>query len=292
MNKISSESVVSLYDIFVAIVTPHLANASTSTPTSSSLTTSMDYGNYGDGGFSHDAGNSEHTGGSQRQQTRTSLTPVTIRQISEATQHVPDGEFSIHNLSLNMVSFVGIVRKVENQTSAVTVTVEDGTGSVEIKRWIEEKETTAAEQTEMFQAMVNTYVYVTGALKQFNQKKGVQQARFTQITDHNQVLYHMLYAISNHLEAQGLLNVNAVKSEGNGLFVNGDAAPGGEGVDVQDMIMGIITSNALSMPEGVPVIFISGSLGIPVDTVQEKCQFLAEQGKIYQGYDEGAYLCV
>lgn len=253
----------------------------------------MDYGNHGDGGFSHDAEYSENNDHSQKPQGRTSLIPITIRQLNEATQHVPDGEFSIHNLSLSLVSLVGVLRKVENQTSAVSVTVEDGTGSIEIKRWIEEKETSAAEQTEYFQAMENKYVHVTGVLKQFNQKKGVQQAKFTLITDHNQVLYHMLAAISTHLEAQGLLNVNPLKSEGNGLFVGGDSgAAGGEGLDVQDKIMGIITSNSLSMPEGVPVSWISGTLGIPLDIILEKCQYLAEQGKIYQGYDEGAYLCV
>lgn len=254
----------------------------------------MDYGNHGDGGFSHDSGFNENgNGGSQRQQTRSSLTPVTIRQINEATQPVPDGEFTVNNVSLNMVSFVGVIRKVENQTSAVILTIEDGTGSVDVKRWVDDKTTTAAEETETFQAMENSYVYVTGALNEFNQKKAIQQSKIVQITDHNEVLYHMLYSISNHLEAQGLLNVGAVKSEGNGLFVSADsAASGSDGLDIQDRIMSVITSNSLAMPEGVPVSWISGSLGVSVDVIQDKCQFLAEQGKIYQGYDEGAYLCV
>lgn len=254
----------------------------------------MDYDNYGDGGFSHDAGYSENgEAGSQRQQTRTSLTPVTIRQINEATQKTPDGEFSVNNVSLNMISITGILRKVENQTSAVSLTIEDGTGSIEVKRWVDDTITTAAEETEMFQAWENTYVSVTGALKEFNQKKGIQQSKIFPVTDHNQLIYHILYALSNHLEAQGLLNVGAFKSEGNGLFVGGDnEGTGSLRLDIQDKIMGIITSNSLSMPEGVPVSWISGSLGIAADVIQEKCQYLAEQGKIYQGYDEGAYLCV
>ncbi|WPK24699.1 hypothetical protein PUMCH_001982 [Australozyma saopauloensis] len=254
----------------------------------------MDYNNYGDGGFSHDAGYSEGAdGASQRQQTRSSLTPVTIRQINEASQNVPDGEFSINNVSLNMVSFVGILRKVENQTSAVVVTIEDGTGSVEVKRWIDEKMASAAEETEALLALEGNYVYVTGSLKEFNQKKAIQQAKIVAITDHNEVIYHMLYAISNHLEAQGLLKVGSIKSEGNGLFVGGESGgSGGPGLDLQDKIMGIITSNSLAMPEGVPVAWISSSLGASVESIQEKCQYLAEQGKIYQGYDEGAYLCI
>ncbi|RKP32926.1 replication protein A, subunit RPA32 [Metschnikowia bicuspidata] len=254
----------------------------------------MDYGNYGEGGFSNDNGYSDTADAhSQRQQNRTSLTPVTIRQINQATQHVPDGEFFINNVSLNMVSFVGVLRKVENQTSAVIVTIEDGTGSVEVKRWVDEKVTSAAEETEQFQALENSYVYVTGALKEFNQKKAIQHAKISPITDHNEVIYHMFYAISSHLEAQGLLNVGAIKTESGGIFASGDSTgTGGDGLDIQDKIMGIITSNSLTMPEGVPISWISGSLGVSVEKIQEKCQYLAEQGKIYQGYDEGAYLCV
>lgn len=253
----------------------------------------MDFNNYEDGGFSHDAGYSENADGqSQRQQTRTLLTPVTIRQINEAKQDIPDGEFLINNVSINMVSFVGVLRKVENQTSAILLTIEDGTGSVEVKKWIEEKLGTAAEQTELYQEMENQYVYVTGALKEFNQKKAIQQANVVLISDHNEVIYHMLYAISNHLESQGLLNVGAVKSEGNGLFVSSDVGTGNDNLDLHDKIMSVISSQAPTMPEGVPVSWISKYLGVSSDSILEKCQFLAEQGKIYQGYDEGAYLCV
>lgn len=249
------------------------------------------YGNYGDGGFNADAQYTDYNGaeGSQRQQTRNTLSPVTIKQINDATQHVPDGDFSVSNVTLNMVSFVGVIRKVDNQTSAVTVTIEDGTGSVDVKKWVDEKLTTAAEELELYLAMENKYVYVTGALKEFNQKKAIQHAAIREITDHNEVLYHMLYAVTTHLEAQGLLRV--AKQENTGLFVRDEASGSGDNLDLQDKIMAVISSNVSTMIEGVHVQWISSSLGVPVSVVEEKCQALSEQGKIYQGYDEGAYLC-
>lgn len=36
--------------------------------------------------------------------TRTSLTPVTIKQINDATQPIPDGNFKVNNVELNMIS--------------------------------------------------------------------------------------------------------------------------------------------------------------------------------------------
>ena len=90
----------------------------------------MDYG----GGFSTDGGYSNDGGSQKIQQVRSSLTPVTIKQINEAKQPVPDGEFQIHNVDLNMVSFVGIVREVQDLTSNLLITIEEGTGAVEVRK--------------------------------------------------------------------------------------------------------------------------------------------------------------
>lgn len=251
------------------------------------------YGNYGEGGFSTDAQFNEYNASQRTQQTRTTLSPVTIKQINDATQPIADGEFVVNNVSLNMVSFVGVVRKVESTTSAHNITIEDGTGSVEVRRWVDEKAMSAAQETEKYQALENKYVYVTGSLKEFNQKKNVLHAVFREITDHNEVLYHLLYAISNHLEAQGLLKSDgssAAKSEP-GLFVSGAAEDVKSG-DVMDKIMALIAANTPSMPEGVPARWISDNLGLSVEEVKEKCHELSEMAKIYQGYDESSYFSV
>lgn len=252
----------------------------------------MDYDNYGDGGFNADAQYTDYNN-SQRQQTRSSLSPVTIKEINEATQPVPDGEFVIHNVSLNMVSFIGVIRKVESSSSAITITVEDGTGSMDVKRWIDEKIATPAEEAEKFSALENKYVYITGALKEFNSKKSIQHATIREIVDHNEVAYHMLYAISNHLEAQGILTKGgAPKKEENGLFVQDNDNGSNGASDVTRKIEKVIDDNTGSMQEGVPISWISDTLGVPIDVVREKCQHLSEQGKIYQGYDEGSFLSV
>lgn len=266
----------------------HVTDANFNLTSQLKPTTAMDFDNYGDGGFDSNAGDSGYNN-SQRQQTRSTLSPVTIKQIHDATQPVPDEEFVINNVSLNMVSFVGVIRKVENITSALTITIEDGTGSVDVKKWVDEKVLLAAEESEHFQALEGKYVYVTGALKDFNQKKSIQHATIREITDHNEVTYHMLYAISNHLEAQGLMNKTDVAKQENGLFVGQNNSAK---LDVMDNIMATIASNTQTMNEGVPISWISANLGISVEVVREKCQYLSEMGKIYQGYDEGTYLSV
>lgn len=258
------------------------------------------YTNYGDGGFSTDAQYNDMGGGegSQRQllQTRNTLSPVTIKQINDATQPVPDGEFIINKVTLNMVSFVGVVRRVDNQTSSITITIEDGTGSVDVKKWVDEKVSTAHEEAEFYLALENKYVYVTGALKEFNQKKAINHAVIRAVTDHNELIYHLMYTVRTHLAAEGLVDV-AKQENSSGLFVSGTSASDGGAGDVSkfndyDRIMAVITSNSVSMLEGVPVKWISDSLGISENDVKNICQNLSEQGKIYQGYDEATYLSI
>lgn len=254
-----------------------------------------DFGNYGDGGFNLDIGNSgflNDNSGSQKQQLRSSLTPVTIKQITEATQPIPDGEFQVHNVNLNLVSFVGVVRNVQDITSAILITIEDGTGSIEVRKWIDDSNAMTEGENEKYE--MNKYIYVTGALKEFNGKKNLQHATMRPITDHNEILYHNLSAISNHLKAQGLSvrnNGNQNQSQDNGLFVK-DPHGMEVGSSVQDRILAVIRDNTSSMQEGVPIPFISQKLNVTDDLVVQHCTDLVDNGKIYSGYDDSAYLAV
>ncbi|KAG7663149.1 RFA2 [[Candida] subhashii] len=255
------------------------------------------YGNYGDGGFNtgtHSAGGgggfSADNSSSQKQQLRTSLTPVTVKQINEATQPIPDGEFKIHNVELNMVSFVGVVRKVDVHASAVVITVEDGTGSIEVRKWIDEGLTNVNQEQEKFQQQLDKYVFVGGALKEFNSKKNIQNAHVYPITDSNQILYHHLSAIELHLKSQGVPSSKANNS--NSLFVsnpNENQAPSGS---LSDQILVVLRSQIQTMPEGVPVSYVAQKLNIAYEVAMNHCQTLADDGKIYAGYDETTFLCI
>ncbi|CAK7895117.1 replication factor A protein 2 [[Candida] anglica] len=243
------------------------------------------------GGFSAGGDDFSNDNGSQKQQqVRSSLTPVTIKQINEATQPVPDGEFQIHNVELNLVSFVGVVRSVQDLTSAIVIKIEDGTGSIEVRKWIDDASDTSANEAAGQAHELNKYVYVTCALKEFNGKRSLQHATIRPITDHNEILYHNLSAIENHLKAQGL-GTKPASGQDNGLFVkdsHGMDAP----KSMQDKILALIHENSVSMQEGVPVPFISQKLNVTNDIVSQHCATLVEDGKIYSGYDDSAYLAI
>ncbi|ODV96317.1 hypothetical protein PACTADRAFT_75465 [Pachysolen tannophilus NRRL Y-2460] len=250
------------------------------------------YQDYNGGGFTHtnnynagSAGDFQDSSSQNKAQQRNTLTPVTIKQINESTQLVPDGEFIINNVELAFVSFIGVIRNVVDNTSSLTLTVEDGTGSIDVRKWLDD----SANESPASQLPVGIYVYVTGALKEFNGKKNLQHATVRPIIDHNEVLYHHLSAIVTHLHAQGL-STNNNGQNSNPLFVpNTD---GNESKSNVERIYEFIHDQTPSMPEGVPIQLIAQTLNLMVEDVQLHCAKLTEDGKVYHGYDDNGFLAV
>lgn len=250
-----------------------------------------EYGNF-NGGFGLDSGAggfqvNDGDGLPERQQVRSSLTPVTIKQILDATQESPDDEFKVNNVSLNMVSFIGILRKVEVSSASVTLIIEDGTGSIEVRRWIDAAISTAAADGELYDGYLHKYVFVGASVKEFNGKKNLQNATIYPIKDHNQLLYHNLSAIAHHLKSQGA-TFNGGSGSCASLFVNEDAPPLSS---LSDRILILLKEVSGSMQEGVPLTYITQRLNITDVVGQKHCQELLDSGKIYNGYEDTTYMC-
>lgn len=259
------------------------------------------FGNISQGGF-----NTEHAGSSQRQtttQVRQSLIPVTIKQINDATQPVPDGEFKVNNVELNMISFVGVVRNVENTNASIAVTIEDGTGSIDVRKWVDETISSAEEDFEKYNEMKGKYVYVGGSLKQFNNRKTVQNASISLITDSNQIVYHHLSAIEHHLKAQGITAADAASagagqathstaSAGSGLFMDNPTSLSKDTGSLTDQVIAVLKEASRTMPDGVPVDYVAEKLSITKEESQFQLLKLNDEGKAYAGYDDNSYLVI
>lgn len=74
--------------------------------------------------------------GSQRQGNNT-LRPVTIRQILNAEHPHPDAEFTLDGAELGQLTFVAVVRNISKNATNVAYSVEDGTGQIEVRQWLE-----------------------------------------------------------------------------------------------------------------------------------------------------------
>jgi replication factor A2 len=129
----------------------------------------------------------------------------------------------------SQVTFVGQVRSTSAQTTNNTYKLDDGTGTVEVKQWID------SDQDESLRPRIedNSYVRVWGKIKQFNNKKHVGAHFVRPITDFNEISYHLLEATVVHLHfTKGpLTGKGDANGAGGGGQANGAVANGGVGAD-------------------------------------------------------------
>ena len=83
----------------------------------------------------------------QRSTTGNSLRPVTIKQLLDAEQPHPDADFKIDGSEVGHITFVGVVRNVVVQSTNITYRVEDGTGAIDVKQWLDADSDTSGKST-------------------------------------------------------------------------------------------------------------------------------------------------
>lgn len=138
------------------------------------------------------------------------LTPTTIKQLINA----PSGDdvLRIDGREAYYVKVVGLILRVAKGASSSTYALDDGTGSIDCRIYIEAGDAAGGgynaapgagaaawlrEQQEQWQEY--TYVSVIGYMKSFGEKRVLQASRIRSVTDHNEITFHLLDAAHAHL---------------------------------------------------------------------------------------------
>lgn len=264
----------------------------------------------GDGGgfeTNNQRPSSSESGGAQARFT--TLTPVTIKQILQSQQQVQDGPFVIEKQELFHVSFVGVIRNIIDETSNVKLTIEDGTGQIDVKKWSADPNDVAASQDENVkknynsqvaqQYHIGTYVKVFGALKEFGGKQHVQYALIKNVESFNEVITHHLetikwFAISNGKFSPSKAGENEEQSSnGPSLFVR-DSDSHDTGNALQRVLAFCREQCAGKDPNNfaVQVQLIAHSLNMDETTVRDCCTTLTEQGFIYPTINDSEFFAL
>ncbi|CCC69440.1 hypothetical protein NCAS_0C04500 [Naumovozyma castellii] len=241
------------------------------------------------------------------------LHPVTIKQILESTQEIQDGPFVSHNQELHHVCFVGVVRNITDHTSNIYLTIEDGTGQIEVRKWSDDATDMAAGNNEedkqgssqaAQQYQMGTYVKIFGALKEFGGKKNIQYAVIKNVESFNEVLAHHLEVIKWHAIANGKIpNPSTGSGEplqqgamggnqsGQSLFVTENES----NHSISDRILEFCKKQCEGKDANafaVPIPLIAQSLNIDENTARNCCTTLTEQGFIYPTFDDNNFFAL
>ncbi|OBT57552.1 hypothetical protein VF21_03424 [Pseudogymnoascus sp. 05NY08] len=247
---------------------------------------------------------SQDTPGGSKTYGKDTLRPVTIKQIIDAQQPHPDAEFKVDGHEMTQITFVGQVRAISVQATNQTFKLDDGTGLIEVKVWLD---VDAGPSPTISSIKENTYVRVLGRLKAFNNKKHVAAHVVRPVTDFNEINAHLLEATYVHLyfsrgppeslQAGG----GADGGAGGGLFVDqGDgasraapAAPGGRQLPqlsaVAKKVFNLL-STAPQNNEGLNVQYISANLGLPMNEVFKAGDELLGLNIIYPTMDDETWM--
>lgn len=235
-------------------------------------------------------------GGSQDNSTRDkgygkdTLRPTTIKQLLDASQPHPDAEFKIDGTEITQVTFVGQVRNVSQQATNFTYKLDDGTGTIEVKQWIDAD----AAETGKSRLVEDSYCRVWGRLKQFNNKRHVGSMVMRPVSDYNEVQYHLLEATVVHLHfKQGPLGGAKQQNGGNGA-TNGygnDAGAGGPkampaGLSAGARKMYATLQNSPSTHEGLHMQELSIKASMENADVLKAADELLNHGMVYTTVDD------
>lgn len=227
-----------------------------------------------------------HTTPHQAQRSFT-LRPVTIKQLNEANQTVPDGDFKIDDVDISHITFVGQIRNISPQQTNVLYKMDDGTGTIEVKQWIN-PESDAPKNPELEEGK---YARVTGTMKTAGGKRFVSGTTMRLITDFNEINYHFLESVAVHLHyTRGPASqfVSGGAGGGAGKVSGGDVAMGGMGGGGGQFAGLSNTAGAVlqfikneNNNEGVAVEQISLRMSIPLAEVQKAKDELVSEGREY-----------
>ncbi|ODV60039.1 Rfa2p [Ascoidea rubescens DSM 1968] len=255
-----------------------------------------DYSNHDGGSGGFNASQSAHSNSQSKSYGKLTITPITLKQLNESEQKVPDGEYLINNIELSVISIIGIIRNITDNTSNLIIKIEDGTGSFEFKKWQNDNSdsnpNSDLNKPDDFQ--VGEYIHINGTLRDFNSKKTLQHPIIKKIDDYNQVLYHYLECCKVHLSAQNNVHnendYNHNKNLNNdNLFISDSQNINDNSLSLDDRVYNIVLQNVSRMQEGVPVQYISQQLGEPFEKISMICSKLSDEGRIFNA-DDDSYL--
>jgi len=125
------------------------------------------YQNMGGGGFMSPGMTSPGMDASQKKKNRSqTLLPITAAIIDKAEYNVTEDIFRFNGVDIHQVTFVGVIREVQESSTNISYKIDDMTGNrISVKKWIDDDPIGESKRSECRE---DTYVRVVGNMKSFN----------------------------------------------------------------------------------------------------------------------------
>ena len=203
------------------------------------------------------------------------------------------------------ITFVGQIRNISTQTTNITYKLDDGTGSVEVKQWIDADASTDMDPTGAASAkgklVENEWARVWGRLKAFNNRRHVGVHVIRPIEHKMDIMYHLLEATYVHLYftrggpeqftntggAAGANGDSYAQQDGAGeMGMNGRVMPN---ISVSARKVYQVLKTSVQSNEGLHVQNVAAMLGMPVQEVMKAGDELLGHSLIFTTVDDNTW---
>ncbi|XP_012938343.1 replication protein A 32 kDa subunit-A [Aplysia californica] len=233
------------------------------------------------GGFNTPQGDEKKKSGKRSN----NIVPVTIAQILTAKHE--DDVFVSKNLELFQITFVGLIKAVNESATRIDYEIDDMSGPpIEVRHFNETEENEDGSNTTSNALPVNTYVRVNGLVRAFGGKRSVNCHKISPITDMNEMTCHMLEVVYANANAQQ--QTGGPSGSGLGMGNSTDAGDNGQlpGLNsLQSQVQMIIRRE--QSERGCSIDEICQSLrSIAPKAIRDAIEFLSVEGLIYSTIDD------
>ncbi|KAJ7966064.1 replication protein A 32 kDa subunit A [Quillaja saponaria] len=233
------------------------------------------------------------------------LFPVTVKQISEASQSGDEkSNFIINGVDVTNVTMVGMVFDKAGRTTDVGFILDDGTGRIGCRRWVNE----TVDTKEMDEILDGMYVRVYGHLKSFQGVRELVAFSVRPVTNYDEISFHFIDCIHNHLHSKfrskgaGLTqtpsdsSLNApIRNASNGYQPPSSNTLYGhysmDGLkDCDKLVLDYLHQHSdMADERGIHVNELSRELKLPEEKIRLSLKTLGDDGLVYSTIDDNHY---
>lgn len=247
--------------------------------------------NNGSGGFltNSQGGGFTDSSPSTRNKNEDTLRPVTIKQVLSASQPHSDFPFQIEGRDITHVSIVAVVRSASKQATSAVYSLEDGTGTLDVRYWMDSSGGESESTTDIQQ---NQYVRVIGALKSFHDKLQITAQVVKPITDFHEIFYHKAEALAVTLQIRKGTDTIMNESKPSATYSQEITSepnymrPYLAFPELHKSVMKAVFEEVDRSPQGVHVARIAQRCPKGDEALTEAIEYLISEGHLFTGEDD------
>ncbi|XP_047338914.1 replication protein A 32 kDa subunit A-like [Impatiens glandulifera] len=228
------------------------------------------------------------------------LVPVTLKQISEASQSGDDkSNFLVDGAEISNITVIGMLSSKTQRVTDVSFALDDGTARIHCNRWVNENFDTK----EMEDVEDDMYVRVNGRLKNIQGRKQLVAYSVRPVTNFDEVTFHFIECIHYHMRSsklqfpgngtsqtplkessaqEGVVGSQSVQTN----YVSGQFNVDGLKAFDQMVLEYLQQPANFERERGVHTDELLQKLKIPMEKIMESIRTLEEEGLIYSTIDE------